>query len=262
MSRTFLYARVSTPTQDAQCQVQTAKDAGFEIAPHRVFSETISGSVPALSRPGFIRLIDRLEPGDTLVVTHLDRLGRNAMDISRTWELLERIGVNIRCFQLDGLDRKSPAGQMTFAMVAGYAEFERAVHIERTQAGLSRAKASGKHMGRPRVLTPQLERDVAEHLKRGETIASIARNFMCSRQTITRVREKLLPLDDSPLQEPATSSAPPATRPTKPKKLKPVPYLPPQETPQQLVRRILARFGVGDDAAADLAPSISEFANE
>ena len=84
MSRAFAYLRVSTPGQTTDNQLQEIRAAGFTIEPRRVVTETISGSVATAQRRGFARLLDRLEPGDVLVVTKLDRLGRNAMDIGAT----------------------------------------------------------------------------------------------------------------------------------------------------------------------------------
>ena len=78
MPRTFAYLRVSTPGQTTDNQLQEIRAAGFPIEPHRVVAETVSGGVAAARRLGFARLLDRLETGDVLVVTKLDRLGRNA----------------------------------------------------------------------------------------------------------------------------------------------------------------------------------------
>ena len=83
MARTFAYLRVSTPEQTTENQVQGITDSGFRVEPHRIVTETVSGSVAISQRPEFARLADRLEPGDVLVVTKLDRLGRNAMDVAR-----------------------------------------------------------------------------------------------------------------------------------------------------------------------------------
>ena len=79
MARTFAYLRVSTPEQTTENQVQEITASGFQVEPHRIVTETISGSVTISQRPEFVRLADRLEPGDVLVVTKLDRLGRNAI---------------------------------------------------------------------------------------------------------------------------------------------------------------------------------------
>ncbi|MEX5669321.1 recombinase family protein, partial [Pseudomonas neuropathica] len=86
MSRTFLYCRVSTANQFTENRVQEVKSAGFDIQPNRVIEETISGSIAASERPGFQKLLDRMESGDVLIVTKLDRLGRNAMDVRQTVE--------------------------------------------------------------------------------------------------------------------------------------------------------------------------------
>ena len=91
MPRIFAYVRVSTSGQTTGNQVREIEAAGFTIEPRRVASETISGSVAAAQRPGFVRLLDRLETGGILVVTKLDRLGRNAMDVRATVDRLPTI---------------------------------------------------------------------------------------------------------------------------------------------------------------------------
>ena len=84
MARIFAYCRVSTADQTTDNQVQEIQAAGFAVEPKRVLTETISGSVPARERKGFARLLDKLEAEDVLIVTKLDRLGRNAMDVRAT----------------------------------------------------------------------------------------------------------------------------------------------------------------------------------
>ena len=81
VSRIFAYCRVSTADQTSLNQIGEIKAAGFAIEAPCLVEERISGSVVAKERPGFIKLIDRMETGDVLVVTKLDRLGRNAMDV-------------------------------------------------------------------------------------------------------------------------------------------------------------------------------------
>ena len=75
MPRTFAYLRLSTAGQTTDNQLQEIKAAGFKVEPRRVVTETVSGNVATSQRRGFTRLLDRLEPGDVLVVTKLDRLG-------------------------------------------------------------------------------------------------------------------------------------------------------------------------------------------
>ncbi|TXH86825.1 MAG: recombinase family protein [Pseudomonas sp.] len=149
MSRIFAYCRVSTAGQTTENQVQEIKAAGFSIQPQRVIEETISGSTSTSERKGFNLLLDRMESGDVLVVTKLDRLGRNAIDVQSTVELLESKGIRVHCLALGGVDLTSAAGKMTMGVLAAVAQFERDLLIERTQAGLSRAKSEGKTLGRP-----------------------------------------------------------------------------------------------------------------
>jgi len=149
MSRTFLYCRVSTSYQFTENQVQEVKTAGFDVQSSRVVEETISGSIAANERPGFQKLLDRMESGDVLIVTKLDRLGRNAMDVRQTVEHLAATGIRVHCLALGGVDLTSAAGKMTMQVLGAVAEFERDLLIERTQSGLKRAKAEGKKLGRP-----------------------------------------------------------------------------------------------------------------
>lgn len=149
MSRTFLYCRVSTALQFTENQVQEVKTAGFDVQASRVVEETISGSIAANDRPGFQKLLERMESGDVLIVTKLDRLGRNAMDVRSTVEHLTQSGIRVHCLALGGVDLTSAAGKMTMQVLGAVAEFERDLLIERTQSGLKRAKAEGKKLGRP-----------------------------------------------------------------------------------------------------------------
>lgn len=149
MSRTFLYCRVSTATQFTENQVQEVKSAGFDVQASRIVEETISGSIAAQERPGFQKLLERMEADDVLIVTKLDRLGRNAMDVRQTVEHMASTGVRVHCLALGGVDLTSAAGKMTMQVLSAVAEFERDLLIERTQSGLQRAKAEGKKLGRP-----------------------------------------------------------------------------------------------------------------
>lgn len=189
MSRTFAYARVSTIDQEAQNQVAEIEAAGFKVAPHRIISETISGSVAIAQRPGFTRLLDKMEQGDVLIVTKLDRLGRNAIDVASTVARLEEMGIRVHCLALGGVDLTSSAGKLTMGVINAVAQFERDLLIERTQAGLARAKAEGKPLGRPPALSADQKRIVCSRLARGEAVSAIARDMNTSRQTILRARE-------------------------------------------------------------------------
>lgn len=189
MSRVFAYCRVSTADQTPENQLQEISAAGFAVDPRRVVKETISGSTAARERPGFAKLVDRMEQSDVLVVTKLDRLGRNAMDVRSTVEALAGMGVRVHCLALGGVDLTSPAGKMTMGVIAAVAEFERDLLIERTQAGLARAKAEGKAIGRPSALTHAQQESVRAKLAAGASVAALAREYDTSRQTIMRARD-------------------------------------------------------------------------
>ena len=189
MSRVFAYCRVSTADQTTDNQIQEIAAAGFTVQKGRAITETVSGSVPAMERKGFLALLNKLEAADVLIVTKLDRLGRNAMDVRASVERLASIGVRVHCLALGGVDLTSPAGKMTMGVIAAVAEFERDLLIERTQSGLARAKAQGKVLGRPRSVDAQASRIVVERLERGEAVAALAREYGTSRQSIMRIRE-------------------------------------------------------------------------
>lgn len=189
MSRVFAYCRVSTADQTTDNQIQEIASAGFTVQKGRAITETVSGSVLAMERKGFLTLLNKLEANDVLIVTKLDRLGRNAMDVRGTVERLAAIGVRVHCLALGGVDLTSPAGRMTMGVIAAVAEFERDLLVERTQSGLSRAKAQGKVLGRPKSINHEASKQVVERLKAGEAVAALAREYGTSRQSIMRIRQ-------------------------------------------------------------------------
>jgi putative DNA-invertase from lambdoid prophage Rac len=191
MSRTFAYCRVSTIDQTTDNQVQEIAAAGFAVDPRRVVSETVSGSVAAIERVGWAKLVDRMEAGDVLIVTKLDRLGRNAMDVRSTVERLAENGVRVHCLALGGVDLTSPAGKMTMMVIAAVAEFERDLLVERTQAGLARAKTDpSKTIGRPPALSKAQREDVLRMRRDGRSLAQVAKVFGVSRTSVQRVERQ------------------------------------------------------------------------
>ena len=190
MSRVFAYCRVSTQDQTTDNQVQEIRGAGFNLEDRRIVREDGSGSQEAKQRPGFSKLLERMDDGDVLIVTKLDRLGRNAMDVRATIEDLGKRGVSVHCLALGGMDLTSPAGKMTMQVLAAVAEFERDLLIERTQAGLARAKAEGKAIGRPGALSDAQQDTIRDRLSKGESVAALAKEFKTSRQTVMRARDK------------------------------------------------------------------------
>lgn len=183
MSRTFLYSRVSTADQHTSNQVQEVEAAGFAVEAQRIVEEVVSGSTSANERKGFSKLLERMEAGDVLVVTKLDRLGRNAIDVQQTVKTLESKGIRVHCLALGGVDLTSAAGKMTMGVLAAVAEFERDLLVERTQAGLERAKAAGQQLGRPAAVS----KEAVKALKlEGKSQSQAAKELGVSLSTVKR----------------------------------------------------------------------------
>lgn len=190
MSRVFVYARVSTADQHTDNQLQEIAQAGFQVTKARTITETISGSVATSERPGFRKLLDKLESEDILVVTKLDRLGRNAMNVRATVDALAGMGVRVHCLALGGVDLTSPAGKMTMSVIAAVAEFERDLLIERTLSGQARAREAGIHMGRPAKTSATDREAILSALAKGATVSSLAAQYKISRASIISIRTK------------------------------------------------------------------------
>lgn len=190
MSRTFAYCRVSTIDQTTDNQTGEIVAAGFAVEPKRVIEETVSGSTPAMEREGFARLVDRMESGDVLIVTKLDRLGRNAMDVRATIDRLAGDGVRVHCLQLGGVDLTSAAGKMVMTVISAMAEFERDLLVERTQTGLHRAKAAGKRLGRPAALTDDQCAEIRAARGQGQSYGQLAGQYGVSRSAIQRAEQR------------------------------------------------------------------------
>lgn len=189
MARVFAYARVSTVDQLTENQWEQIKQAGYSIEERRYIEEKVSGSVPASQRPGFQKLLDRLEAGDTLVVTKLDRIGRDSIDVQQTVRFFVERGIRLVVLQLGNLDLTSAAGELMVKVLAAVADFERDLIIERTQAGQARARAAGKHMGRPSKTTEKDREEIRRRLAEGESVSSVARAFGISRGTVITIRD-------------------------------------------------------------------------
>src|SRR5450432_4791027 len=133
-----------------------------------------------------MKLMDRLERDDVLIVTKMDRLGRNAIDVATMVEKLSGIGVRVYCLALGGIDLTSPAGRMTMGVINSVAQFERDLLIERTQFGLKCAKAGGEVFGRPPTLTEAQRAAVRAQIAAGTSVSALAKRYRTSRQTVMR----------------------------------------------------------------------------
>jgi putative DNA-invertase from lambdoid prophage Rac len=132
-------------------------------------------------------LLGKLRARDTLVVSKLDRLGRDAPNVLATIKELAALGVEVVVLQLGKLDLTSPAGKLMLAMLAAVAEMERDLIVERTQAGLARAKAEGKTLGRRAKTTPDQRRAMVEAYALHQNVSALARLYGVSRATVLTI---------------------------------------------------------------------------
>lgn len=180
------YTRVSTASQDAQLQLDALVAAG--VQKRDVFSDVTSGSRTAIERPGMKRLLGYVEPGDTVVVWRIDRLGRSLIDVLNTVNLLRDKGVKIRSLS-DGIDPETTTGRLMLGMLATLAEYERELITERVNAGIAAARQNGTRFGRPpvdpAVIAEKLE--IAQDArKKGRTAEEAASLVGWSRATLYR----------------------------------------------------------------------------
>jgi len=185
---TFAYLRVSTADQTTENQLLEMQTAGYE--PTAVYTEVVSGRMPARERPEFTKLLDavaRTKGPKRLLVTKLDRLGRDAIDIQSTVRHLASLKCAVRVLQLGDLDLTSTSGKLIMGTLAAVAEMERDILVERTHAGLARARAEGRHLGRPFSTTPSQRDAIRAMMAGGASVSAAAREHGVSRQTVSRV---------------------------------------------------------------------------
>lgn len=191
MSRVFAYARVSTNDQVTENQRDEIAAAGYVITLARYVEEKVSGSVQAMKRPGFAKLMDKLEEGDTLVVTKIDRIGRDSIDVQQTVQMFAERNVRLVVLQLGNLDLTSTAGTLIVKVLAAMGDFERSLIIERTKAGQARARAEGKHMGRPAKTNDEQKKAIRSALSSGVSVSQVARDAKLSRASVIAIRQTL-----------------------------------------------------------------------
>lgn len=173
------YARVSTREQSLDAQLDALRAAGCA----RIFPDRASGV--RAERPALTRLREVLLPGDVLVVTKLDRLGRDALHLTETVTDLARDGIGFRSLA-EAIDTTSPAGKLIFGVFASLAAFERDRIAERTREGLAAARARGRVGGRPAVMTDDKLATSRMLLGQGRAISEIAAIIGVSRGTLYR----------------------------------------------------------------------------
>ena len=184
---TFGYGRVSTIQQNTNNQRIELEQSGYQI--DYWFEDTgISGKTSASQRPQFMALMAKIRDGESIVVSKLDRLGRDAIDVLQTVKQLSSRKIKVIVHQIGSTDLSSPAGKMLLTMLAAVAEMERDLLIERTQSGLQRAIQEGKQLGRPSKTNANDRNEILAKLNNGETVSQLARDFKVSRGTIITIR--------------------------------------------------------------------------
>src|SRR5262245_31974085 len=177
----FGYARVSTRDQDLAAQDAELRADGCA----KVFREKASGA--KADRPELAKAISKLEPGDVLVVTRLDRLARSTRDLLNVLDEVAKRGAGFRSLKDVWADTTTPHGRLMLTVLGGLAEFERELIRARTGEGRKRAKDRGVRFGRPRKLTPHQRQEALHRLHAGETMSDVARTYAVDPATISRL---------------------------------------------------------------------------
>jgi DNA invertase Pin-like site-specific DNA recombinase len=190
MKRVALYARVSTDGQSIENQLSelegVAVKEGWAVV-HRFVDKGISGAKGRDARPAF----DALHKGivrrqfDMVAAWSVDRLGRSLQDLVGFLNELHSKHTHLYLHK-QGIDTTTPAGKLLFQMLGVFAEFERSMIVDRVKAGLDRARAQGKKLGRPRVGT-ELEARVIALRRQGNGIRKIARTLGIGNCTVQRI---------------------------------------------------------------------------
>lgn len=175
------YARVSTKDQNFGLQIDALQKAGCE----KFYREVVSGA--RTERPVLDRVVDSLRTGDVLVIWKLDRLGRSLKHLVELVNTLRERGVGLQSLN-DPIDTTTPQGRLSFNLFASLAEFERDLIRERTQAGLSAARARGRNGGRPKGLSAQAEATACAaetlYLERKLSVRQVADRLGISKSTL------------------------------------------------------------------------------
>jgi DNA invertase Pin-like site-specific DNA recombinase len=175
------YARVSTRDQNLNPQIEALKAAGAET----IYREKISGA--RADRPQLARLVAKLTPGDIVVVTKLDRLGRSTRELLELIERISKAGAAFRSLGDPLWDTSSSQGRLLSTLLAAIADFERDLIRERTGAGRERAMAAGVKFGRKRKLSDYQRAEAVRRRHAGETLAAVAKSYGVSLAMISRL---------------------------------------------------------------------------
>ena len=178
------YARVSTNEQSLDRQLDKLWSEGCE----RIFQEKVSGA--KASRPELSRLFDILREGDLVIVTELSRLNRSVKDLFALTERIHAAGADLRSLKESWADTTTPQGKLIFAIFAGVAEFERDLIRQRTNEGLSAARARGRHGGRPAVDENRIHLAIKMYQSKSCTLSEITKATGVCKATLYKYLKK------------------------------------------------------------------------
>jgi DNA invertase Pin-like site-specific DNA recombinase len=192
--RVAVYARVSTDGQTVANQRRELEAAaerhGWQIV--EVFEDKgISGATGRKDRPAMKRMMEGVarREFDLVAAWSVDRLGRSLQDLIGFLEELRAKRVDLYLHQ-QGLDTTTPAGEALFGMLGVFAQFERAMIRERVNAGLARAKAQGKRLGRPQEVADKKRAAVLAARAKGHSFGTIAKALDVPRSTVAYIVSK------------------------------------------------------------------------
>jgi DNA invertase Pin-like site-specific DNA recombinase len=188
------YARVSTREQDLSGQVADLTAAGCA----KVYREKASGARG--DRAELAKVLRRLESGDVLVVTRLDRLARSTRDLLNVLAAVTERGAGFRSLKDVWADTTTPHGRLMLTVLGGLAEFERELIRARTGEGRERAKKGGVRFGRPLKMTDHQRREALQRMDAGESVVDLARTFGVDRATLYRMQALASALKGSELR--------------------------------------------------------------
>lgn len=173
------YARVSTADQSLDLQVEALKRAG--VHPDDIRTEQISGV--SHKRPMLDLILMQMQPGDTLTVWKLDRLGRSLPDLIHKMKTLHDCGVRFHSIT-EGIDTSNAMGTLLFHILGAVAQFERDLTSERTKARMAQMKAEGKRTGPDQKFTPEVKAKAREMFRQGKTVGEVRKRFKVSANTV------------------------------------------------------------------------------
>lgn len=177
----FGYARVSTPDQNIEVQIEALEKAGVER--ERMFTDKASGA--SAIRKGLTECLRSMEKGDVLIIQRLDRLGRSLRQLLDIMDNLDKRGIGLRSLN-DSIDTTTAVGRLVVHVVGAIAEFERGLIAERTIAGLKSAKARGVKIGRDRKATPEKIQKAKDLLRQGMSMKQVSKEVKLAESTLYR----------------------------------------------------------------------------